>query len=1261
MSTGGRLEIRDGTAQGLRLLPALEAGYFKADEMGFEQLLSLSTDFASNLNFFNLNNYEDGDWGDIFLSHSVVIAAAIISTDIEKEQYSFARIVRSDHRAAVTSIYQMARRIDRWHQQRIVDAGQQEERLADLMADVITQQLAGIFQQFSAEVITRFSTAEYDFTAFGNIWSLVSDRKSAVDKLSGLANKSEDFQELLNKTFSVLCSAVAYLQKEASKLLPMMLATGNQDPSLALFMVFLRLYRSAQNELNGFTAKHLDFYYRKYLQFLPAGCTPDSAYLVFKNVVNDGGLVPKGAAFSGGKGLDGQEVIFTADNQLQVTDARVAALNTLHLSRSKLISPEHELAFAAGIYCKDISSGKEQLQSNPLFGAAENGVEASIGFAVASTNLFLREGRRRVSVKLNISLPTNPDNEGNSVVRQQNDSTETTEYRELVGRYFRERLLVKDYALDEELIEADLSAAAPLSNKARSVIRDLLTQDANDLFYRFFRQMFKLSVTSTSDWYEVVDYALFPDEEPQSPGGLSVVLEFILGPDHPPVIAYDESLHGRGYTTSLPLLRLLLDPQAPLYPYSFLADLQILNITIDTRVEGITDLLLYNNHGQLDPAAPFAPFGPIPSTASYLSFGNYEMAKKNLLSCELNIAWGDIPKEEGGFAEYYRGYDSSLDNDSFKIKVSALCDGHWQEESATDNDRSLFQARSSTGQLKPHKQLVIEGSGSIKALSSAVSEGDYRFNQRARNGFLRISLIEPVSAFGHKEYPGLLSRVLTENARRKRRQKPVPVQPFTPMISRLTLDYSARSVLRPGPEQRETTDHFAEAIFHVHPLGVEKVDPTDIAKPCTILPEYRQNGNLYIGISASNLRDCLTLFFHLHGDSVADLRRDRPKISWACLCADQWELLSQDRVLADSTSGFLKSGVVTLDLPGNMDIDHTVMPPGLFWIRVSTNGTSDDFCRLYEVQTQAVRVTRQGEFAGEVPADKIIKPVNSLFGTGEPEQPLESFGGSPPENDRHLLVKTSERLRHKNRAVTAWDYERLVLEQFPGLCKVKCFPHMSSENGVVPHPGRVLVVVVPMPGANGQEQVNAGELQEVHDFITGLTMPFAEVEVRNPVYEFVQVRCAVTFTATAATGDSIRRLNQALSDYLSPWNELGCQVKFGWSVRREEIEAFIRSLDYVEFVTDFSLLHICRDDHGSYSLDDSVPHRGRGSGSEDSAIDRLPGNIEMECIRPKLPWSLVSTAPKHFIKALDCLEDIEPMPTGIDELEIGNTFIIGGR
>ena len=87
----------------------------------------------------------------------------------------------------------------------------------------------------------------------------------------------------------------------------------------------------------------------------------------------------------------------------------------------------------------------------------------------------------------------------------------------------------------------------------------------------------------------------------------------------------------------------------------------------------------------------------------------------------------------------------------------------------------------------------------------------------------------------------------------------------------------------------------------------------------------------------------------------------------------------------------------------------------------------------------------------------------------------------------------------------------------------------------------------------------------------------------------------------------------------------------------------MRELDYVEFVSNFSMLHITQDGERHYRLGDTAK-------DQDNAKVR---------IEPRYPWSLAVPARHHFIETMTSAHTIEAEVTGVDELEIGATFIIG--
>jgi YD repeat-containing protein len=72
---------------------------------------------------------------------------------------------------------------------------------------------------------------------------------------------------------------------------------------------------------------------------------------------------------------------------------------------------------------------------------------------------------------------------------------------------------------------------------------------------------------------------------------------------------------------------------------------------------------------------------------------------------------------------------------------------------------------------------------------------------------------------------------------------------------------------------------------------------------------------------------------------------------------------------------------------------------------------------------------------------KSPEPRKSPDTAGSVVLPYDSFGGRVAEDDSTFYTRVSERLRHKDRAITLFDYERLVLEEFPEIYKVRCLNH----------------------------------------------------------------------------------------------------------------------------------------------------------------------------------------------------------------------------
>jgi len=1344
--------VTDGAAQDDRYPPALENDYFHVDERTFEDMVSRTSDFAKVVRFYNLRNQIDGTWAKLFHADEAVVMAEIVATDYALMESEFIGHGRNSTLEAAEYVVRFASRFDSWYRRLL----HSKDELSQVLGRAITDRKLIAAVSDVREILTRLETQSpaasreglRRMAGFHEHWRgrpgsrghaqrrhvRDTSAQSVYPKPDDSESDDPDVESILNSAFYTFVHSVDSLKPIAIRSLARSMESGKHDPSMALFMAFGKLFDKARDKLNLFTARHRDFYYRNVLGMTPRAQAPDSTYLVLVPEAGTTSLnVPEGTAFTAGKVGGEVELIYKSDQELNVTDARVVDLRTLYCSRDPLVSPEYELQYVNAVRVLGIAAPTDvaapvsgQGFSWPLFGADKPGVDlnaaedATVGFAIASSALLLREGDREITMSVVFRVPgeqdltwdkvdplslsvnrvlrcadmnakaaaawilaqiqgliaaspavpaeasaclirigdgspliQNPDASPRELVSDSpmSDSprvaptpvTPAEANRVDLGRQFRHVILNHASLTAAELkaFRQRVDLAFPSENS-----NDLLRQDSLYMFHRVFGTAFTIDITSVSGWYAAQTYEVsMPSHAGDNPGQ-TFQIDFTIqfGRPEPPIAGCDPKIHGPGFGTALPVLRFCLNSGAMVCPYSLLRDLAVEKVEVRSKVADATKILAWNQQGQLDPSKPFDPFGPLPNTNSYLVLGNYDSARMNLTSLTLNIEWGELPNMD--FADYYAGYETPFANDKFVVTLAALRDGRWVPARPEGAPALLF--RTDGALVASENAIDIKTVRYLKPLDSGIGEQQFQYDRDARDGFFRLSLAGPAAAFGHAEYPGLLTKVLTENAlpsiwgRRDPQRLPNP--PYTPVINKMTLAYRAQSVIGGGSRAFNTPDAHAEQVYAIHPFGIK---PVNTNKEWPMLPDIEFDGSLFIGVDATEAGGILTLLFHLFEDSATSISPHAEPVFWHYLASDQWLPLERNHVVSDTTEGFLCSGIVTLDLPDDITTGNTVMPGNVYWLRVSAQRSLQSFCSVYGVSAQAVKVTRYlaektpPVLAKPLPAGTIRGPVTSIPGLRSVSQPIPSTEGQAVETGRQMIERTSERLRHKYRASTPWDYERLILAQFPEVFKVKCFPALSSSVGdqVRPVPGSVLVVVVPQQ--EGYDMfaplMDAIRLMRIQEFLRDKTSPFARIEVRNPAYDRIQVVCSVTLTnvARGQRGRYLNVLNQSIVDYLSPWKN-----GFGWSFTENEVEAHIRDLPYVDDITKFSMLHITQDElDGSYELRDTA---------------RTPVTDK---ISPRYPWSLAISSPIHDIDLTDKTTVDVPVATGIGQMRIGNTFI----
>lgn len=910
-------------------------------------------------------------------------------------------------------------------------------------------------------------------------------------------------------------------------------------PHYGLFLAFLDMLERARDGLNRMTGRHLDFYYTEVLGLAPRPPVPAQAHLLFTPAKGvDALLKPAGTGFLAGKDATGRPVRFRLADDLVVNRATVAGLTAVRLARRD--TPDGP---AETLHATDVAALAETAQAEgagwPAFGPAPwpegAGTPAApfarIGFAVADRKLLLTEGERRVFL---VIAPEEP-----------------------------------------------LATAA----------------------------MPKLAVRLTGE------DGCFVVAGAAKMSGAGLEVSFGLDGDAPAVVPFAAELHGAEMGTvhapDLPVAEILFDFRDPddATARAFAAWRTARVTAIDLRAEatGLRNLKCHTPTGAADPAQPFAPFGPRPRKGDAFLIGCPELFAKPVTTASLRLEW----QTRHGTTGFFR----KLAPSSYRADVSYLVKGDWKR--ASGNGPSLGLDASTTASVPLPQTALAAGSGPILR--------DPRpYRPDAATGFLRLELSED---FGHQAFAAELTRANVRMARGEALTPksaynydggattggtPVgpgpgsmqaapaavsqpglgglgmtlaaiaPDEPLTPkppyeaILKSIALDYGTPS----GPPER---------FLHVTPFGHEERP----AATGALLPDIPFEAALHVALAGLAPPARLTLLAQVD-NGTGDPLMDVPDLRFEYLSESGWTGF-ETAAIDDKTENFAASAVIGLAVPKAATTTSARMPQGTHWLRLSVPENAAALNRLRRLAAQAGRVVfaeagnDPAYLASPTPADTITRLAQPDARLNAVAQPFASFGGAPREDAAAFRRRASERLRHKDRAATLWDYERLALAAAPELYLVKCLPHSEllrdPDGGIIDdelRPGGVVVVTVPW--TRGRLHLDPlrpftdqATLKKVRDALRPRLSPFVRLEVANPRFEEVRVTFKVAFRPGIADTAFYRdELNRGVIGFLAPWSVpagAGAEIAFGGRLRKSAVINFVEEQPYVDYLEKVRLHH----------------------------------------------------------------------------------------
>jgi hypothetical protein len=931
---------------------------------------------------------------------------------------------------------------------------------------------------------------------------------------------------------------------------------GDINPNLALFVSFIRLLELSQKRFNQLTKKHLDFYYQEILQIEKLPATPDKVHVIFelaKNAVSK--AIPEGTELDGGKDKNGTKRIYETERELIANKTLVGQLKSVYhtTEKNKLKSapkansydgegadfPKDEIKWWPFGYYKerDESLEKDNREYPEL-------PDAKTGFAISSEILELQEGERNVLITAEFNKKLSGINS--------NDFSDILEI----------------YCTGEKNWLGPFDAETSLKEKSGKTIFSSGTDSLKTTLKLAFR---------------------IPKEEAA-------------------VTTYNQEIHGENFSGSNPVCRILINTgkNAGYNLFSQLNKNQLKKLTVDVDVKGVKNLSLQNDTGIINVKKPFYPFGTQPVVRSNFTIDYPELFKKNWENFHVDIKWKNTPvKIEGGsddpFKELYYAYredylyksnpqkyligmfffyngvfgdfDSDPGNlivkskDYFTSKVEILNKEEWEKVKINEEENLvLFKDEKDNGEFTADF-----------AISNKYESG--------KTGPVRMSLNK---SFLHELFPRIYALAFSS----EKEDALIPNEPYTPMIEEISLNYTAKSEFK--QEATETTYKNNDLrLFHEHPFGQSEQHPflkkqlnwiNENEKLMTAVPTFEKGGELYIGMKNAKPGQIVSLLVQVLEGSEnpeAESFAANEKISWSVLCQNEWMTLKSESIILNETDNFLKSGIVRFSLPKETTDQNTRLPKDFTWIKVRSNKEYSAVSKIIGIFTQAALASfsDQGNelshLKNGLPSKTISKMVNRISTVKGVSQPFSSFGGVPAESDTAYYRRISERLRHKNRAVTVWDYEHLVLQEFPEIYKVKCLNH-TSDNSFL-SPGNVRLVVIPdIVNQNVfdiyEPRVSQAKLNEIAAFVNNLNSLHVNAVVINPVYEEVKVSLKVKFYKGYDENYYKNVLQTDITKMLSPWAfDNKVRIDFGISMHRSALINYIEKLNYVDYIEEVEL------------------------------------------------------------------------------------------
>jgi hypothetical protein len=1217
-----------GSSRKNRINKALDCQYFLPDERTTGDFLRFVYQNAQLLKFYSIDGNDNETWKPFFEGDDSFLLAEIAGFPIDSIEKEKINILNSfdgyDELLSKINQYErffifclnLLKQLNTWYKRASeTNKGIQSTAIENELYTAITAEGTTLLSKLLAFDMAKMSsdlpiTMQNDYSTFSPLWKIEETEPISIYHIgnSEIEQISHAIKEVI-LLYPPIISLLRGLHFKAPGLFNKSYAE-NEDhpPHNGLLFSFLELYSVLKEDLNKLTYKHLDFFYTKILGQKPKNGNPDSLFVyAILNTDYKEVFLEQDTILHAGQNAMGFPEKYKVDQGIQVTPASINKLITLYISRNPLVDVYSQFRLVSGIYGKEINDtndfeafaalGEEQL----FLGEEERTMtDINIGFAISSPTLRLCGGIRSITISF----------------------------------YF-----------SPESIDKLTFLLLDIANKRHI--------KPEEVFNEVFTNAFFISLTAEDGWISPHSYRVItPSDWTKDP----ITLSFELDESIPAIIPFNEEIHFGSYNSLQPIVRVLMSGGLTSHPYSYLENMSLNEIELGVKVKKLKNINLFNHLGDIDFSNPFPILGPMPSIGSYFLVGSAELFSKDLDDLKIALEYQPLDLDGGTFISHYEAYQKNIEAKSFTLSLTALSNFEFNPLNRVEAQKFfLFNAEPLDGIPENTFFEQIDFSKlQIKPNYTLSEEVTKEYNREKQTGFLKFTLSNPPMGFGFDLYSKIFVSAVTENAKPnsllsgEKAAKLVPNNPVFPIVSDFRIDYSSTSKFQFDERKLyENNQAKEEKIYHLHPYGIENIFSEGKPKRKKIIPSLPEEGYLFIGIENLNLPQQLNLLFHTKRSEQWEIGH-RPEVKWQYLSREEWIDFEPDSILNDGTRNLMVTGIISFLLPSNLTKNNDILTGDNYWIRASTRQKADLFSKIITIYTNATTATYQYtedslNHPTQLPANSINDIFNPIEGIMNIIQPLDSFNGSHQESDDIFHSRIAERIRHKNRCLTRWDIEHMLLNRFDTLNQVKCIGYNSHENFI--QKGEIVIVAIPK--VNGEKQfyepkLNPELIEEIRDFISAHTSPFLKLEIRNPNYEYLRLKAKVIFEGKS-TGRYIRELQKDLLQFICPWfyND-NVDASLGGSIKKSALIQFVESRPYVKFVTGLSVIQLQMNDNGLYLLKDTA--------SDSESTDSL--------LKGGTPWSVLIPSFSNDISILEKPQFHAPEPADLSDFRIGNTLVI---